>query len=315
MKTAIYGVWHVHAPDYTKTALQHGEVLGFYEPDDTLAEAFASIFNLPRFATVEELLASDAQGVIVCSATNTHADDMVRIAKAGKSIFTEKVLALTDEECARVAQAVKENGVQFVISLFQKYLPARQAVKAVAMSGELGNINYLRFHNYHSGSSADWLPPHFYNREQCGGGAMIDLGAHGMYLTHWILGDPITAKSTFTLCNKNPGAAQKNVDCVEDNAVTVMSFADGSIAVNETGFVACCSPVVFEVHGDKGYVYMEDNRVIKCTQATGGKQAEVVLPEALPLPIEQFVTGNVLDGCGMDEALALTHMMMMAYSQ
>ena len=314
MKTAIYGVWHVHAPDYTRTAMQHGEVVGFYEPDDALAKAFGDLFGLPRFATSEELLASDAEGVIVCSATSTHADDMVKIAHAGKHIFTEKVLALTDEDCARVAEAVRQSGVTFTISLFQKYLPSRRAVKAVAMSGELGNINYLRFRNCHSGSSADWLPAHFYNREQCGGGAMIDLGAHGMYLTHWILGEPISAKSAFTLCNQNPGAAAKNLDRVEDNAVTIMTFESGAIAVNETGFVSCCSPVIFEVHGDKGYVYMEKDRVIKCTQATAGKQVEVELPEALPLPIEQFVTGKILDGCGMDEAKALTHMMVMAYN-
>ena len=81
MKTAIYGVWHVHAPDYTRTAQKHGEVVGFYEPDDALAKAFGDLFGLPRFATPEELLASDAEGVIVCSATNTHADDMVKIAR------------------------------------------------------------------------------------------------------------------------------------------------------------------------------------------------------------------------------------------
>ena len=314
MKTAIYGVWHVHAPDYTRTAQKHGEVVGFYEPDDALAKAFGDLFGLPRFATPEELLASDAEGVIVCSATNTHADDMVKIARAGKHIFTEKVLALTDEDCERVAEAVRESGVTFTISLFQKYLASRRAVKAVCESGELGNINYLRFRNCHSGSSNNWLPAHFYNREQCGGGAMIDLGAHGMYLTHWILGEPISARSAFTLCNRNPDAAKKNVDGVEDNAVTVMTFESGAIAVGETGFVSCCSPVTFEVHGDKGYVYMEKDRVIKCTQATGGKQVEVELPEALPLPIEQFVTGNVLPGCGMDEAKALTHMMVMAYN-
>ena len=313
MKTAIYGVWHVHAPDYTRTAQKYGEVIGFYEPDDALAKAFGDLFGLPRFATPKELLASDAEGVIVCSATNAHADDMVAIANAGKHIFTEKVLALSDADCARVQEAVEANGVSFTISLFQKYLAPRRAVKDVAMSGELGNINYLRFRNCHSGSSNNWLPAHFYNREQCGGGAMIDLGAHGMYLAHWILGEPISARSAFTLCNQNPGAAAKNVDGVEDNAVTIMTFEGGAIAVNETGFVSCCSPVIFEVHGDKGYVYMEKDRVIKCTQATAGKQVEVELPEALPLPIEQFVTGNVLEGCGMAEARALTRMMEMAY--
>mgnify|MGYP006967392461 CR=1 FL=1 len=41
MRTAICGVWHVHAPDYTGHALKLGmEVVGFYEPDDAMAAAF-----------------------------------------------------------------------------------------------------------------------------------------------------------------------------------------------------------------------------------------------------------------------------------
>ena len=119
----------------------------------------------------------------------------IAAAKAGKHIFTEKVLALTDAECDAVEAAVNEAGVTFVISLFQKYIGSRKTVKAVADSGELGKINYLRFRNCHNGSTGNWLPAHFYNAEECGGGAMIDLGAHGMYLTEWVLGMPSTAAS------------------------------------------------------------------------------------------------------------------------
>ena len=41
MKIAVFGVWHVHAPGYTKTAMELGEVIGFYEKNDALAENFA----------------------------------------------------------------------------------------------------------------------------------------------------------------------------------------------------------------------------------------------------------------------------------
>lgn len=313
MKVAIYGVWHVHAPDYTKRAMEHGEVLGFYEKDEALANDFAAKFNIPRFSTPEELLESDAEGVIVCSASSDHAEDMIKIANAGKHIFTEKVLALTNEDCDRVEAAVEKNGVKFVISLFQKYLASRIAVKEIASSGELGKINYVRFRNCHSGSIKNWLPKHFYNAEQCGGGAMIDLGAHGMYLTEWILGVPVSAKSAFTLACESEAAKEKNTDGVEDNAVTVMAFENGAIAVNETGFVSSCSPVVFEVHGEEGYVRMEGDKVVKCTNSTKGA-VEVPLGKDQPLPIVQFLTGNVLEGCGMSEAKALTKMMTLAYN-
>ena len=57
MKIAVFGVWHVHAPDYTRKAQAYGEVIGFYEKNDALAEGFAKEFGLYRFATPEELLA------------------------------------------------------------------------------------------------------------------------------------------------------------------------------------------------------------------------------------------------------------------
>ena len=314
MKVAVFGVWHVHASDYTKKALELGEVVGFYERDDKLAEEFAAKFGLKRFATPEELLASDAEGVIVCSASSDHTQDMIKIANAKKNIFTEKVLALTDEDCDKIEKAINENGVSFTISLFQKYIASRAAVKSIADSGELGKINYMRFRNCHSGSIGNWLPKHFYNAKECGGGAMIDLGAHGMYLTHWILGMPIDAVSSFTVACDMPEVLEKNTDRVEDNAVTVMKFENGAIAINETGFVSGYSPAVLEVYGEEGYVRMQGNSVVKCTKATGGKPVDVELGESAPAPIVQFLTGNVLPGCGMEEAKALTHLMVMAYA-
>jgi predicted dehydrogenase len=315
MKIAIFGVWHVHAADYTKTAMELGEVVGFYEENDALAEQFASKFNIPRFSTPGELLKSDAEGVIVCSASSEHADDIIKIAKAGKHIFTEKVLALTDADCDRIETAVNESGVTFVISLFQKYLGSRMVVKKVASSGELGKLNYMRFRNCHSGSTKDWLPKHFYNEKECGGGAMIDLGAHGMYLIEWILGIPVKASAAFTVSCEIESVKEKNSDRVEDNAVTVMSFENGAIAVNETGFVSNYSPVTLEVFGEDGYVRMVGNRVVKCTKATDGVEVELAVEADRPSPIVQFLTGDILDGCGMKEAKALTHMMTLAYAK
>ena len=314
MKVAILGVWHVHAPDYTNKALALGEVVGFYERNDALAEAFNEKLGLHRFSTLDELLKSDAEGVIVCSATCDHASDIIKAAEAKKHIFTEKVLALTVEECNAVQEAVQRNGVELVISFFQKYLGSRIAVKSICDSGELGRINYLRFRNCHSGSIRNWLPAHFYDKRECGGGAMIDLGAHGMYLTEWILGTPVEASSAFTLTCDRGEVRAKNRDGVEDNAVTLMRFADGAIAVNETGFVSLYSPVILEVHGERGYVRMEDERVVKCTESTGGKVTEVQIPPSMPLPIEQFLTGKVLPGCSIKEARALTVLMTLAYS-
>lgn len=313
MKVAVYGTWHVHAPGYTEAAMKYGEVVGVYEENEAWRKEFCEKYNLKEFTTPEELLASDAEGVIVCCASDSHAQAMVKIAAAGKHIFTEKVLALTDEDCNKIEKAVEENGVKFVISLPQKYGAGQRTMKKIVDDGELGTINYLRFRNCHSGSIADWLPAHFYNAKECGGGAMIDLGAHGMYLIDWFLGMPDKFTSVFEhVCDK-PEVLSKNPDCVEDNAVTVMSYQNGCIAVNETGFVSMNYPPSLEIGGDKGYARMERDKVVKSTTQTRGQVVDVELEPELPLPIVQFVNDQVEEGCGIKEAKALTHMMVKAY--
>ena len=313
-KIVICGVWHVHAEGYTKTAMEHAEIIGVWDADEARKNAFCEKLGLKAFADLGELLASGADGAIVCAATDIHADVIVQLAATKIDIFTEKVLALSEEDCARIEAAVAENGVRFVISLVQKYTAGPRTVKSVMDSGELGKISYVRFRNCHSGSSRAWLPPHFYSAKECGGGAMIDLGAHGMYLIDWLCGVPVTVKSVFTSASVNEEANRRNPDGVEDNAVTVMSFAGGMIAVNETGFVSGYCPMMLEADGENGFVrFTAGEGVVKRTAATENKFVSVPMEEALPSPLVQFLTDSILPGCGIAEAKALTHLMVEAY--
>ena len=308
MKVAIWGVWHVHAKDYTKKAKEFGEVIGVYDDNADWKNSFASSMEIPAFETVEDLLNSEAEGVIVCTATDAHPDVMIKIAERGKHIFTEKVLALTEEDCIRVENAVRAAGVRFVISLVQKFNATHLTVRNLIANGEIGKVNYLRFRNCHSGSIDHWLPAHFYNLKECGGGAMIDLGAHGMYLIDWLLGEPQSYQSAFTHACRDEKDAELNPDGIEDNAVTVMTYEDGTIAINETGFVTKGFPMTMEVGGDRGYIV-----------AAGGKVTlngnEVPLVAAQDAPIVAFMKGNDIEGAGLAEARALTRMMMGAYQR
>ena len=308
MKVAIWGVWHVHAKDYTKKAIEHGEVVGVYDENEAWKKSFAESFGIPAFDSAEDLLNSDAEGVIVCTATDAHADIMVRIAQNGKHIFTEKVLALTEEDCIRVEKAVAEADVRFVISLVQKFSAVHLTVKDLIDRGEIGKVNYFRFRNCHSGSIDHWLPAHFYNLKECGGGAMIDLGAHGMYLINWLLGEPKTYQSAFTHACRDEKDALLNPDGIEDNAVTVMTYEDGTIAINETGFVTKGFPMTMEVGGDKGYIVAGAGKVL----LNGG---EMPLLSAQDAPIVCFMKGTTPAGAGITDARALTRMMIGAYAK
>ncbi len=238
---------------------------------------------------------------------------MVAAAKAGKHIFTEKVMALTVAECYRIKETVEKAGVRFCISFPHRTQPHNLFAKKVADEKLIGDITLLRVRNAHNGSVAGWLPPHFYSEAECGGGAMMDLGAHPMYLARWILGKPLRITSMFNTFTGKP---------VEDNAVCLIEFANKAIAVAETGFVSTNSPFSLELYGTEGSLFAggPENQVkinsntFKCP--VKGWIIPSQLPQPLPSPVIQWVKG-ITEGTeisfGLDDGLHLTELMEAAY--
>ncbi|MBE5806928.1 MAG: Gfo/Idh/MocA family oxidoreductase [Clostridiales bacterium] len=309
---AMLGKWHVHTPQYAReiNEMEGCRVAKVWDPDDAVAEGWARELGCEA-APLDDILADPSiEGVVIGNATNEHDELIVRACESGKAVFTEKVLSLTNEGAERIAKAVRENGTRFSISLVHFSDPAVQFCVHTARSGALGKLNYARFRKAHNGATGDWLPAHFYDPVACGGGAMIDLGAHAMYLVPAVLGEPVNVKSTFTHVT---GRA------VEDNAVSVLEFADGAIGVSETGFVSSGYPLVFEIGGTNGTVIMQGSDV--WISVSGDKTMKKIeqLPERKPSPLKQWALADSPDDIdedlGLEAALRLTRVMVMAYSE
>lgn len=311
MKAVMLGTWHVHAHDYARgfTGDERCELTAVWDADPAKAETFAAKYGAKPYSDLDKLYAEEEfEAVLICTATNEHVPIMAQAAKAGKHIFTEKVLAITTEGALEIAEAVKESGVKFVISYPHKCNPGLMAMKQIIDDGKLGTLTYARVRNAHNGSIADWLPPHFYDKEQCGGGAMMDLGAHPMYLLLWFLGEPENVASAFTNITDR---------AVEDNAVSILSYKNGAIGVSETGFVSNFGNYSIEIHGTEGSLRHIDGVTQMASKATEGKWENVELPEAPKNPLGQWID-YVIDGTpapefGVEEAVQLTKLMVAAY--
>jgi predicted dehydrogenase len=312
MNIAMLSGWHVHAKGYAQdfNAQDGVKVTAVWDEIAERGRAWAAELGATFYEDVDALLADDTIDAVACSSpTNMHGDLLVRAAKAGKHIFTEKVLALTNEEAYAIRDAVRENGVRFVISFPHQTNPAIATAKKLCEEGKLGTLTYGRMRNVHSGSIRDWLPAHFYDATQCGGGAMIDLGAHPMYLLADFLGTPTRISSAFTNVTDRP---------VEDNAVSLLEFEGGAIGVSETGFVSLCDPFTLEISGTAGCLRVVGHE-LTVMSAEGSK---VYTREEMPVdflpPIPYFVQ-SVRDGAdgehyGIDEAVRLTEIMVAAYA-
>lgn len=315
LQLAMLGAWHVHAPDYAEEIKKHPEakITLVWDHDSDRGRQFAHSLRVPFVQDLSLALDGNIDGVVINTPTSMHLEVIKAAALAGKHIFTEKVFTTTNDEAAELSRAISESGVKFAISFPHRTLPHNLFAKEVVDKGLLGDISLLRIRNAHAGTSLGWLPTHFYSYEECGGGAMIDLGAHGMYLATWFLGEPHRISATFNhLTDKE----------VEDNAVAVIEFKNKALAINETSFVSQHSPFALELYGTKGSLLIGGpERTIQLNSSELGCQVQgwvkpQNLPPALPSAIEQWIGAILNKGTihfGLNDAVMLTSLMDAAY--
>ena len=120
MKAAVLGTWHVHADEYTRSLIENpaSEVVMIWDADIEKAKAFAEKHGVKEYTDdLDRVLnCPDIDSVAVCTATGDHPEVITKAAKAGKNIFTEKVLAFTTEDAEMMKKVIDDSGVKFTIS-------------------------------------------------------------------------------------------------------------------------------------------------------------------------------------------------------
>lgn len=303
---ALAGAWHVHFDQYASelAAREDCRLTVLWDSQEERGRSAAAKYGCDFEPDYDRLLARpDVQGVAITSETSLHPELIRKAALSGKHIYTEKVLCFDYQTARELAEVVKESGVKFCISFpflcRPEYVYAKQAVE----TGMLGQITYARVRDAHDGATAGWLPDYFFDEAICGGGAMMDLGAHPMYLLADLFGTPNSVSSAFT---KVTGRA------VEDNAVSLLEFG-GLIASSETGFVSKGCPFMLELNGVKGTLLWNGEGL---SVNTGDGFVKPELPQGLKTPTDQWADGVLYGGeirAGAEDAARLTLLMEKAY--
>lgn len=150
------------------------------------AREFADEFGFERIETEWEALVADPNvDLIDVTAPNyLHAEMAIAAARAGKVIIMEKPLATMLDEADRVMAAIHETGVLAMYAENRRFAPVFDDCRRRIARGEIGSIKLFRINEVGSGPGhAGW----FRNRELAGGGALIDMGIHGLGLVEWLI--------------------------------------------------------------------------------------------------------------------------------
>jgi myo-inositol 2-dehydrogenase / D-chiro-inositol 1-dehydrogenase len=216
------------------------------------SKAIADEFNVPVFVQdFDELLAVPGlDAVAICSPTDTHADFVVKAAKAGKHIFCEKPLDLSIDRVKEVLSIVDECGVKLMLGFNRRFDPEFKKIRQLVLNDAIGDPQIIKITSRDPGP-----PPVSYIKVS--GGMFLDMTIHDFDMARYISGKQV--KEVFA-----KGAVLVDPEIGDagdiDTAVITLTFGDNTMAVIDN-----CRKAVYgydqrlEVFGSKGMAQAENN--------------------------------------------------------
>ncbi len=109
------------------------ELVGFYDPDDTVAKEVSEKYNLERFTNEDELIdACDAVDIV--TPTQYHFTICEKAIKRSKHVFVEKPMVSTMEEAKTLVKLVQESKIKFQVGHVERFNPAFLAAKNLQLN-------------------------------------------------------------------------------------------------------------------------------------------------------------------------------------
>lgn len=253
MKIAILGVAHLHVDEYIRNLRVAGvDVIGVFDWDAHRGAAWARTFGVPWFSDLDELLAREPDGVVVCSETVHHRDLVVAAASVGAAVLCEKPLGIGAEDSTAIVEACRDAGVALMTAFPMRFSPPAQRVQRLLRSGRFGAVRSL------VGTNQSVMPVRnrswFGDRSLAGGGAMMDHVVHLADLFTWILGTaPV---EVYALSNR---IVHTEAVTVETSGLVVVNYPDGVFATIDCSWNR---PFVYPSWGGLGFSVVADGGTI-----------------------------------------------------
>ncbi len=129
LKIAVFGVGHLGKFHINNWQTIEGVTLvGFYDPNDSMAKAVEEKYNLTRYINAEDLM-DVCDAVDIVAPTIYHFDLCCMALRKGKHVFVEKPLAHTMEEARTLAKLAKESNLKFQVGHVERFNPAFLSLK------------------------------------------------------------------------------------------------------------------------------------------------------------------------------------------
>jgi predicted dehydrogenase/threonine dehydrogenase-like Zn-dependent dehydrogenase len=201
----------------------------------------------------------DVNTVVIATRHHLHAPQVIAALNAGKHVFCEKPLCLSESELAEIAAAHADHNASLLMVGFNR----RFAPLAIRMKAFLREAREPLALHYRV--NAGFLPSdHWLNDPEQGGGRILGEVCHFLDFLSFLVGAPPIEVETRALANSGRYS--------NDNVVCSLRFADGSLGVIQ--YLAngdkSYSKERIEVFGGSSVAVLEDFRKLKLVR--GGRK-------------------------------------------
>ncbi|MBA2481262.1 MAG: Gfo/Idh/MocA family oxidoreductase [Planctomycetes bacterium] len=233
------GMGRGHAKAYSEH--KDCQLVAVADVDPVRRERAAKEWGCATYASADEMLATAKADVVSVATPNSlHRPLAIAALKAGAHVLCEKPIALTAAEGREMVRVAREAGKRLMINLSYRFSGPSQVLKNLVDSGVLGTI-YAGRTVWLRRRGIPGLGGWFTDKKLAGGGPLIDLGVHRLDLALWLMGHP---KPTWVMAGAwnhlgmRIGARQGKSYTVEDLAMAMIRFEDGSMLEVEAGWAA-----------------------------------------------------------------------------
>lgn len=188
--------------------------------------------------------------VFICSSTHTHADFIIRAAKAGKHIFCEKPIDTNLDKIREALAAVDRAGVRLQVGFVRRFDHNHKMVRDTVASGRLGRPHVIKVTSRDPDhQSMDYI--------KISGGIFMDMTIHDFDMVRYLAGSEVAEVTAYGAALS--GAGYDRYGDV-DTAIVMMKFENGALGVIDNSRAAHYGyDQRTEVHCDKGCVQVSND--------------------------------------------------------
>jgi len=115
----------------------------------------------------------EVDAVYITLPNSMHREYTERAAQAGLHVLCEKPMAVTSQDCARMIEVTRDNGVKLMIAYRLHFERGNLEAAQMAHSGTLGDLRFFT-----SNFSMQVAPENFRSSRKLGGGPLYDIGIY-----------------------------------------------------------------------------------------------------------------------------------------